>query len=115
MIGGPIGLVGLGLVGKALARRLTAAGYQHVDVEFVLSPAWTTDDISEDGLAKLEAYGVAPPSPTRGGPVGLALSVRCPQCGSPDTRETSRFGSTACKSLWVCQECREPFDHFKTL
>ena len=98
-----------------LVERLTAAGYQHVDVEFVLSPAWTTDDISEAGLAKLEAYGVAPPSPTRGGPVGLALSVRCPQCGSPDTRETSRFGSTACKSLWVCRSCQEPFDHFKAL
>ena len=98
-----------------LQERLTAAGYQHVDVEFVLSPAWTTDDISEAGLAKLAAYGVAPPSPTRGGPVGLALSVRCPQCGSPDTRETSRFGSTACKSLWVCRSCAEPFDHFKAL
>ena len=98
-----------------LQERLTAAGYQHVDVEFVLSPAWTTDDISQAGLAKLEAYGVAPPSPTRGGPVGLALSVRCPQCGSPDTRETSRFGSTACKSLWVCRSCQEPFDRFKPL
>jgi ring-1,2-phenylacetyl-CoA epoxidase subunit PaaD len=53
--------------------------------------------------------------PTRGGPVGLSLSVRCPQCGSPDTQETSRFGSTACKSLWVCRSCSEPFDHFKAL
>ena len=100
-----------------LEERLTAAGYQHVDVEFVLSPAWTTDDISEAGRAKLAAYGVAPPSPTRasGGPVGIALSVRCPQCGSLDTRESSRFGSTACKSLWVCRSCAEPFDHFKAL
>jgi ring-1,2-phenylacetyl-CoA epoxidase subunit PaaD len=100
--------------------RLTRAGYQHVDVEFVLAPAWTTDDISETGLAKLAAYGIAPPSPTRdhgasGGPVALSLSVRCPQCGSLDTRESSRFGSTACKSLWVCRSCREPFDHFKAL
>jgi ring-1,2-phenylacetyl-CoA epoxidase subunit PaaD len=93
--------------------RLTQAGYQHVDVEFVLSPAWTTDDISEAGLSKLAAYGIAPPSPT--GAVSLTLSVRCPQCGSLDTRESSRFGSTACKSLWVCQSCREPFDHFKAL
>ncbi len=98
-----------------LVERLTGAGYQHVDVEFVLSPAWTTDDISDAGRAKLAAYGVAPPSPTRGGPVGLALSVRCPQCGSLDTRESSRFGSTACKSLWVCRSCQEPFDHFKAL
>ena len=83
----------------------------------MLAPAWTTDDISAAGLAKLAAYGIAPPSPTRDrtGPVGLALTVRCPQCGSPDTRETSRFGSTACKSLWVCRTCSEPFDHFKAI
>jgi ring-1,2-phenylacetyl-CoA epoxidase subunit PaaD len=96
-----------------VVERLTRAGYLHVDVEFVLSPAWSTDDISEAGLAKLAAYGIAPPSPT--GPVALTLSVRCPQCGSLDTRESSRFGSTACKSLWVCNACREPFDHFKAL
>ena len=100
--------------------RLTRAGYQHVDVEFVLAPAWTTDDISEAGLAKLAAYGIAPPSPTRdhgptAGRVALSLSVRCPQCGSLDTRESSHFGSTACKSLWVCRSCQEPFDHFKAL
>ena len=93
--------------------RLTRAGYLHVDVEFVLSPAWSTDDISAAGRAKLAAYGIAPPTPT--GPVALTLSVRCPQCGSLDTRESSRFGSTACKSLWVCNACREPFDHFKAL
>jgi ring-1,2-phenylacetyl-CoA epoxidase subunit PaaD len=96
-----------------VVERLTRAGYLHVDVEFVLSPAWSTDDISAAGLAKLAAYGIAPPSPT--GPVALTLSVRCPQCGSLDTRESSRFGSTACKSLWVCNACREPFDHFKVL
>jgi len=95
---------------------LTVAGYSQVDVEFVLSPAWTTDWLTEEAHAKLAAYGVAPPVPRGGdGPVPLALSVRCPQCGSLDTRESSRFGSTACKSLWVCQSCREPFDHFKTL
>jgi ring-1,2-phenylacetyl-CoA epoxidase subunit PaaD len=91
-----------------LVDALTAAGYQHVDVEFVLAPAWTTDWMTEEAKAKLAAYGVAPP-----GAVALALSVRCPQCGSLDTRESSRFGSTACKSLWVCSSCREPFDHFK--
>ena len=91
-----------------LVEPLTAAGYQRVDVEFVLAPAWTTDWMTEEAKVKLAAYGVAPP-----GPVSLALSVRCPQCGSLDTRESSRFGSTACKSLWVCRSCREPFDHFK--
>jgi ring-1,2-phenylacetyl-CoA epoxidase subunit PaaD len=101
-----------------LIDRLSAAGYSHVDVEFVLAPAWTTDWLSDDARAKLTAYGIAPPAPRDGrpdGPVPLALSVRCPQCGSLDTRESSRFGSTSCKSLWVCQSCREPFDHFKTL
>src|SRR5262249_39478644 len=95
---------------------LTLAGYQHVDVEFVLSPAWTTDDLTEEGKAKLQEAGIAPPGPVQaGGAIALTLSVRCPQCGSLDTRESSRFGSTACKSLWVCQSCREPFDHFKAL
>ena len=69
---------------------------------------------------KLADYGIAPPGVTTphhpaDGPVALSLSVRCPQCGSPDTRETSRFGSTACKSLWQCRACREPFDHFKAI
>jgi ring-1,2-phenylacetyl-CoA epoxidase subunit PaaD len=91
-----------------LVDALTAAGYQHVDVEFVLAPAWTTDWMTDEAKDKLAAYGVAPP-----GAVALELSVRCPQCGSLDTRESSRFGSTACKSLWVCGSCREPFDHFK--
>lgn len=94
-----------------IRERLALAGYQHVDVEFVLSPAWGTDQITDEGRSKLEAYGVAPPNSA----VGLALSVKCPQCGSLDTRESSRFGSTACKSLWVCNNCREPFDHFKAI
>lgn len=93
---------------------LTEAGYRRVCVEFVLSPAWTTDWLTDEGRAKLGAYGVAPPAPAAG-PVAVNLSVRCPQCGSLDTRESSRFGSTACKSLWVCRSCREPFDYFKSL
>ncbi|WP_041290115.1 1,2-phenylacetyl-CoA epoxidase subunit PaaD [Kribbella flavida] len=86
-------------------------------VETVLSPAWTTDWMSEAGKAKLTEYGIAPPTGTRamGGPVAVSLTIRCPLCGSPDTTELSRFGSTACKSLWRCTACREPFDHFKTI
>lgn len=98
-----------------IVEALLSAGYQHVDVEFVLAPAWTTDWMSDEARAKLAAYGVAPPGDRVAGPVGLELSVRCPQCGSLDTRESSRFGSTACKSLWVCRSCREPFDHFKAI
>jgi len=86
-------------------------------VETVLSPAWTTDWMSESGKAKLTEYGIAPPTGRRavGGPVMLSLTVRCPLCGSPDTTELSHFGSTSCKSLWRCNACREQFDHFKAL
>jgi ring-1,2-phenylacetyl-CoA epoxidase subunit PaaD len=95
------------------------AGYDDVRVEFVLAPAWTTDWMTEAGRAKLEAYGIAPPRRSAAGPEGgtvaLTLSVRCPQCGSPETHELSRFGSTACKALWVCDACKEPFDHFKAI
>ena len=94
-----------------------AAGFDRVEVRTVLSPAWTTDWLTESGRQALQDYGIAPPSrrTTSTGPVALSLSVRCPQCGSPDTRESSRFGSTACKSLWVCNACREPFDHMKAI
>jgi ring-1,2-phenylacetyl-CoA epoxidase subunit PaaD len=95
---------------------LESEGYADVTVELVLSPAWTTDWMSDEGRRKLEEYGIAPPVPQPAdGPVPLSLTLRCPQCDSPDTRELSRFGSTACKSLWVCNACREPFDHFKSI
>lgn len=95
---------------------LTAAGYSPVDVSLVLSPAWTTDWMSDAGKQKLERFGIAPPTgraAVGSGPIRLALSVRCPQCGSLDTREVSRFGSTSCKALYECRACLEPFDHFK--
>ncbi|GIG57618.1 phenylacetate-CoA oxygenase subunit PaaJ [Longispora fulva] len=88
-----------------------------VEVRTVLAPAWTTDWITEAGQEKLRRARIAPPS--GGAPHGrtltLAISVRCPNCGSPDTRELSRFGSTACKSLWSCRACGDPFDHFKAI
>jgi ring-1,2-phenylacetyl-CoA epoxidase subunit PaaD len=99
---------------SALAR----AGYPDARVDLVLAPAWTTDWMSEDGKRKLEEYGIAPPSgraAVSSGPIRLALSVKCPQCGSLDTRETSRFGSTSCKALYTCNACQEPFDYFKVL
>lgn len=97
---------------------LDAGGVPGAEVRTVLSPAWTTDWITEDGHRKLAENGIAPPGPAapdRIGPVPVALSVRCPQCGSPDTRQLSRFGSTACKALYVCGTCQEPFDHMKPL
>jgi ring-1,2-phenylacetyl-CoA epoxidase subunit PaaD len=95
-------------------------GYPHVLVELVLSPAWTTDWMSESGKAKLAEYGIAPPSGRsaagrHSGPVRLSLAVKCPQCSSLNTRELTRFGSTSCKALYVCQDCKEPFDYFKVL
>lgn len=102
-----------------LVDALTLAGYRQVSVETVLSPAWSTDWISGSGRRKLAAHGIAPPLPAgppgASGPVPLRLSVRCPRCGSARTRESSHFGSTSCKSLWVCDDCREPFDHVKAL
>jgi ring-1,2-phenylacetyl-CoA epoxidase subunit PaaD len=94
---------------------LAASGFHDVSVRLVLAPAWTTDWMSEAGKQKLLAYGIAPPQPRTGSAVMVPLSLRCPQCGSPDTRELSRFGSTACKALWVCTSCQEPFDHFKAI
>ncbi|WP_083955893.1 1,2-phenylacetyl-CoA epoxidase subunit PaaD [Tersicoccus phoenicis] len=96
---------------------LTAHGYRHVQVHFSLSPAWTTDWMSEAGKARLSAYGIAPPtgSAAVSGPIRVALSVKCPRCSSLRTREITRFGSTSCKALYVCGDCQEPFDYFKVL
>jgi ring-1,2-phenylacetyl-CoA epoxidase subunit PaaD len=100
-----------------VASALKEAGYDDVHVKLVLSPAWTTDWMSPEGRRKLLVYGIAPPGARASAgshhAIPLALTLRCPRCGSPDTQELSRFGSTACKSLWACRSCQEPFDHFK--
>ncbi|GAB3483814.1 phenylacetate-CoA oxygenase subunit PaaJ [Nocardiopsis coralliicola] len=96
--------------------RLAAQGHPGAEVRTVLAPPWSTEWITDEGRRKLEAGGIAPPSgaaPVCGGAVPVQLSVRCPNCGSLATRELSRFGSTACKALRVCSDCREPFDHMK--
>lgn len=91
-------------------------GVAEVSVRTVLSPAWSTDDISAEGRRKLAEFGIAPPGAhAADGPVPLSLSIRCPHCGSTDTELLSRFSSTACKALRRCASCREPFDHFKEL
>ncbi|MBT2367297.1 phenylacetate-CoA oxygenase subunit PaaJ [Streptomyces sp. ISL-10] len=91
-------------------------GVADVSVVKVLTPAWSTDDISPEGRRKLDAFGIAPPRPhTADGSVELTLAVRCPHCGSTETELLSRFSSTACKALRRCVSCREPFDHFKEL
>jgi ring-1,2-phenylacetyl-CoA epoxidase subunit PaaD len=85
-------------------------------VKTVLSPAWTTDWMSEEGRRKLEEYGIAPPAPktTRRALFGIE-AIACPRCGSGDTERLAEFGSTACKALWRCKSCREPFDYFKCI
>lgn len=84
---------------------LDANGFRDVMIETRLSPPWSTDWISEEGKAKLKAYGIAPPQ--------RSDDVECPNCGSFDTKEISRFGSTPCKAQWQCNNCLEPFDRFK--
>ncbi len=96
---------------------LLAAGLDDVLVETVLSPPWSTDDITAEGRAKLLDYGIAPP-PVRAGRGTLLFgsdTVACPQCRSTHTTRISEFGSTPCKGLWRCENCREPFDVFKCL
>lgn len=97
---------------------LRRAGADQIRIRTVLAPAWTTDWMSETGRRKLREYGIAPPWPaarSAAGAVKLALSARCPRCGSADTREVSHFGSTPCKALWTCRSCAEPFDSFKVI
>ena len=94
---------------------LRSEGYADVFVHTVLSPAWSSDDISEAGRAALHRAGIAPPSHRASGPVPLQLSVRCPHCGSRRTQQLSRFGSTSCKALYRCRDCAEPFDYVKVL
>lgn len=100
-----------------LRAALAEAGYRHVEVRTVLSPAWSTDWISERGRRTLVEHGIAPPGRA---PVPLTLlapaaTVPCPRCGSAATEELSRFGPTACTALRRCRACAEPFEHMKEL
>ena len=109
------GCPAMDVIRRDVERAVRAAGFAHVEVRTVLSPAWTTDWMTDEGRQALARYGIAPQHrrTSTSGPVLVSLSVRCPQCDSADTRELSRFGSTACKSMWACNSCLEPFDHFK--
>ncbi|MCW4464066.1 phenylacetate-CoA oxygenase subunit PaaJ [Glutamicibacter sp. MNS18] len=110
------GCPAMDVITQDLYQVFAAAGYPKVDVKLVLSPAWSTDWMSEEGKRKLDQYGIAPPTGTgHRGRVTLGMSVKCPRCHSLNTRELSRFGSTACKALYSCNDCLEPFDYFKVL
>lgn len=124
------GCPAMDVIRRDVARAAHSLGWR-VEVRTVLSPAWTTDWMSEQGRRKLREFGIAPPSGAgaagdrAAGPVPLTLgpttgetprvTPSCPQCGSVDAEELSRFGSTACKSLWRCRSCAEPFNYFKPL
>ncbi len=94
---------------------LQEAGFTEVKVKSVISPAWSTDDITAEGRAKLLEYGIAPPngSASKASLTGNDKPRACPQCASTDTELLSQFGSTACKALYKCNDCLEPFDYFK--
>ena len=100
-----------------IKKELLEAGVPEVEVKLTLSPAWTTDWISDEGKRKLKEYGIAPPEKAADirALKGDAPVVPCPQCGSKNTSMLSAFGSTACKALWKCNDCLEPFDQFKCL
>ena len=108
------GCPAMNMIALEIELALAREGFAGTKVRTVLSPAWTTDWMSEEGRRKLKAYGIAPPDPksSRRALFGVQ-QVACPQCGSEDTELLSEFGSTSCKALWRCKACREPFDYFK--
>lgn len=106
-----------------LRRRLAAGGFAEVTVRTALAPPWSSDWITAEGRRKLREAGIAPPhpAPARPGPVPLTLTatrrepVTCPRCGSDSTTQTAMFSGTACKALYRCESCREPFEYVKEI
>lgn len=96
------------VISNDIETALRSRGVSDVKIKTVISPPWTTDWLTNEGKKKLEAYGIAPPSPA-GGP------EKCPQCSSRNVSLVSQFGSTPCKAHWRCESCLEPFDYFKCL
>ena len=97
---------------------LNKKGIEHVRIKTVYTPAWTTDWISEDAKEKLRKYGIAPPQESttdKSFLTGKTKQIKCPRCGSLHTEMVSQFGSTACKALYKCKDCLEPFDYFKCI
>ena len=111
------GCPAMDVISMSIRLKLIEHGYRNVEIKTVLSPAWTTDWMTEKGKEKLKAYGIAPPNPKQ-----LVCmpdlfqqeeSIQCPHCNSYHTKMISQFGSTACKALYQCNDCKEPFDYFK--
>jgi len=109
------------VIEQSVIDALNGAGFGPATVTMQRAPAWTTDWMSEAGKRKLRDYGIAPPGPVdpeQGVPIRLmrrAPPVPCPRCGSDDTERLAAFGATACKALYRCVACREPFEHFKPI
>jgi ring-1,2-phenylacetyl-CoA epoxidase subunit PaaD len=104
------GCPAMNVIEEEIQSKLTPFIKLHLSTQ--LSPAWTTDWMSEAGKEKLKAYGIAPPVESKGGMFN-EIKVPCPRCDSINTKLVSQFGSTACKSFYQCNDCFEPFDHFK--
>ena len=108
------GCPAMNMLPQEIELALAKEGIAHARVRVVLSPAWTTDWLTDEGLEKLKAYGIAPPAKTGGRRTLFAApEIACPRCASRNTERISEFGSTACKALWRCKSCGEPFDYFK--
>ena len=106
------GCPAMDMIAANIRLALIENGYKNIKVTSVLSPAWTTDWITDTGKEKLKKYGIAPPL-SKSDRHGLTGIIQCPQCQSYNTKLISQFGSTACKALYQCNECKEPFDYFK--
>jgi len=111
------GCPAMDVISMSIRMLLLEHGFKNITIRQVLSPAWTTDWMSEAGKEKLRAYGIAPPNPLQQ-VCNTKLfaeeeAIACPHCHSFHTRRISEFGSTACKSLYQCNDCQEPFDYFK--
>jgi ring-1,2-phenylacetyl-CoA epoxidase subunit PaaD len=113
------GCPALHAIEEDIGARLRESGYSDVTVTQRLSPAWTTDWISAPARERLREYGIVPPQPVRGADTHtihlFSRAIACPQCGSENSELLSQFGSTACKAMYRCIDCREPFDYFKPL
>ena len=111
------GCPAMDVIATSIRFRLMEHGFKHVKVTSILSPAWTTDWMSEEGKKKLKEYGIAPPNPRQqvcnDRLFAADEAVQCPHCESYHTHRVSEFGSTPCKALYQCDDCMEPFDYFK--
>jgi ring-1,2-phenylacetyl-CoA epoxidase subunit PaaD len=109
------GCPAMDVIAVSVRMALAGHGVKSVLVDMQLSPAWTTDWMTEDGKRKLKEYGIAPPNRKAFASLGLfeEEGIVCPRCESEDTELVSRYGPTSCKALYKCNSCKEPFEHFK--